>query len=510
MASDPMRLAAALRGVSRVGLLALAAAYFWWVQFGFPHSFGDPDAYYHAAVSRLIAQQGLPDGFPWMYFTTWRDHYADQHFLYHVLLIPFADVGRLPWSIVLFSTAAAAALLWTLASFGFRAAGLWLFVFVFGSADFLYRISIVKANTLAIVLLLAALVALRARRHGFLLPLSALFVWVYGGFVFVPVVVAAHGLVASACERRLVWRPAVLCAGGLALGVALHPQAAHLAYHLYTQMFQAGLGASEALGVGVEWSPYRPVEFWRINGLVAGVYLAACGLFLRCRGAGCDEQGRWRMTLLILSGFFLLLTLRSRRFVEYFVPFAVLFAASVVSPFLERWHGRGGTATGRRRAGAAAAATIAVGVLAWSAVGTTTAVWNSFHDFRAVPPDRYRAAAEWMRDLSREGDIVFNPRWDEFAQLFYWNQKNYYVVGMDPTFLYLYDQNLYRDWYRFYKDDVADLSAEWIHDTLTRQFRASFVFVDRFENPRLLRLLAGSSQFREIFADPFVAVYAVR
>lgn len=510
MAPDQVRLEATFRAASRVGLLALVAAVLWWVQFGFAHSFGDPDAYYHAAVARLIAQQGEPSGFPWMQFTTWRDHYADQHFLYHVLLIPFADVGRLPWSIVVFSTGAAAALLWLVASFGLRAPGLWLFLFVFGSADFLYRISIVKANTLSIVFLLAAIVLLRRKRHGWLLPLSLLFVWVYGGFVFVPMVVVTHGLVVSVFERRLVWKPAACCVCGLVLGFLLHPQAGNLAYHLYSQMFQAGLGASAALGVGVEWSPYGPAEFWRINGLVAGVYLLACGVFLReSRGAARDHERGWQLTLLILSAVFFVLAVRSRRFVEYFVPFAIVFAASVLSPFLDRSFWRRCTATARSRAVTAVAVVLGGAALAWGAAGTTLTVWTYFHNVKAVPADRYRAAAEWMRDLSREGDVVCNTRWDQFAQLFYWNQKNYYIVGMDPTFLYLYDRSLYGDWRRL-SDDAADLSAEEIHDTCAKKFRATLVFVERYENPRLMRLLAGSPQFREIFTDPFVAVYAVR
>lgn len=44
--------------------------------------------------------------------------------------------------------------------------------------------------------------------------------------------------------------------------------------------------------------------------------------------------------------------------------------------------------------------------------------------------DRFRNAANWLVQNSNEGDIVFNTQWDEFPELFYWDQ-NYYIVGMD-------------------------------------------------------------------------------
>lgn len=58
-------------------------------------------------------------------------------------------------------------------------------------------------------------------------------------------------------------------------------------------------------------------------------------------------------------------------------------------------------------------------------------------------PDRLREVSLWLKDNSKEGDIVFNLNWGMFSQMFFWNQKNYYIGGLDPIFQYTYNLELY-------------------------------------------------------------------
>ncbi|MEN9558264.1 MAG: hypothetical protein RL141_633 [Candidatus Parcubacteria bacterium] len=54
--------------------------------------FADPDAFYHAHISWLLWTRGPLEAFPWLDLTTLGTAFADQHFLYHVLLAPLARV----------------------------------------------------------------------------------------------------------------------------------------------------------------------------------------------------------------------------------------------------------------------------------------------------------------------------------------------------------------------------------------------------------------------------------
>jgi hypothetical protein len=55
------------------------------------------------------------------------------------------------------------------------------------------------------------------------------------------------------------------------------------------------------------------------------------------------------------------------------------------------------------------------------------------------PHEYYRAGAEYMRANIEPGQIIFNTDWDDFPRLFYYDPAHVYVSGLDPT--YLYDKN---------------------------------------------------------------------
>jgi hypothetical protein len=86
--------------------------------------FADPDSFYHVKMALLMRDQGTIHNFPWLGLTTLGQHYTDQHYLYHVLLIPF--VTALPPLIgmklatVFFAAAFMTTFYWFLRTFGVR------------------------------------------------------------------------------------------------------------------------------------------------------------------------------------------------------------------------------------------------------------------------------------------------------------------------------------------------------------------------------------------------------
>jgi hypothetical protein len=55
----------------------------------YSEAFADPDSFYHAKMALLARDQGVIKDFPWLQYTVLVNNYTDQHFLYHVILIPF-------------------------------------------------------------------------------------------------------------------------------------------------------------------------------------------------------------------------------------------------------------------------------------------------------------------------------------------------------------------------------------------------------------------------------------
>ncbi|MDF1497391.1 MAG: hypothetical protein P1P90_05025 [Patescibacteria group bacterium] len=73
--------------------IALTIFFLSWFSFITPRDrFADPDAFYHITVAKLISEQGPLTDFTWLDLTTLGSHFADQHFLFHVLQIPFLKI----------------------------------------------------------------------------------------------------------------------------------------------------------------------------------------------------------------------------------------------------------------------------------------------------------------------------------------------------------------------------------------------------------------------------------
>jgi hypothetical protein len=58
-----------------------------------------------------------------------------------------------------------------------------------------------------------------------------------------------------------------------------------------------------------------------------------------------------------------------------------------------------------------------------------------------------------------EGSRVFQTDWDDFPRLFYYITHNTYLIGLDPTFMALYDADLYERWVGITWGDVERSSA---------------------------------------------------
>ncbi|MCP4714737.1 MAG: hypothetical protein GY868_06430, partial [Deltaproteobacteria bacterium] len=152
-----------------------------------PASLPDPDSYYHAKMARLMLEQGpVFETFPSMHYSILKDNYVDYHWLYHVALMPFVGIfGDLMGVRIatIFFTALFLALFYFIMhrnNIKYPAAYLLLLASV---PTFILRLSIVKANAVSLCFLFLGIDLMLKQRRGWLLLLSMVYVWFYGGFV---------------------------------------------------------------------------------------------------------------------------------------------------------------------------------------------------------------------------------------------------------------------------------------------------------------------------------------
>lgn len=341
LSSSLSRLDTRARLVSFATAAIAISILFYYLQYSTPSiCCGDFDGYYHIKWSRLIwenLRQGtFPPAFTWLPLTTLdQNGYVDHHLLFHVLQIPFT------WFFDLTVAAKVAAIVFASLALIFcyslvlyqqvRYPLVWLLALLASSAPFLYRMSMAKAPALAIVFMVTGIYLLFQRRYIWLVPLSFLFVWTYSLFVTLIAAAIIWTVVLGWTERRLEWRPVVWSAAGTLAGFVLNPYFPRNVY-LFIEHVAIKVRLTDfSTSVGTEWYPYESWYFLT-SCLVAFVSMVAGYI-------GFDWTERKRaarpLFLLLFSTLLMIASFRSRRFVEYWPPFAVLFAAFSLKPILE-------------------------------------------------------------------------------------------------------------------------------------------------------------------------------
>ena len=119
------------------------------------------------------------------------------------------------------------------------------------------------------------------------------------------------------------------------------------------------------------------------------------------------------------------------------------------------------------------------------------------------PADRYAEAATWLAENTPEGSRVFQTDWDDFTRLFYYNTHNTYLVGLDPTYLQIYDSILYDLWHEITRGNVENPSRD-----IRGVFEARYVFSD-LNHTGFIQQAEQDSGLEEIYRDEYAVIYEV-
>jgi hypothetical protein len=200
---------------------------------------------------------------------------------------------------------------------------------------------------------------------------------------------------------------------------------------------------------------------------------------------------------------FAVMLFRSRRFVEYFPPFALVFAAFASAPLAETWSRKiklPGTAVNMawKYRLLALGALLVLGFFGWMSASGARGLMRS-----SKPHDLYQDAASWLEKNSPAGSRVFQTDWDDFPRLFFYNTHNTYLVGLDPTYLQLSDSVLYNLWVDITRGRVENPSR-----MIVSEFGAYFVHSD-LEHADFIERAGSDPAMREVFRDDQAVVFQI-
>jgi hypothetical protein len=451
----PPRTAAAPRAAVRPGWIhALWVAVFFGLagalQTAMPY-FQDGDTAYHLAVARLIERHGVLDAFPWTPFSWLADHYADKELLFHLLLVPVAD-----WEPGLAAAVAGTVLGGLLLAVVYAvlvreripAAGAWTLLVPAISSAFVHRAALVRAHLLAIPLALVVTWSAARGRSWWLAAACFVFPLSYTAWHLPVVLVGVVEAVRLVTERRIEWRVPLAAGAGLAAGILAHPNfPANLELFWiqnYTVLFETVWGGKDGFAMGGEFRPFSPVSVVRY--VVPAALAAGAALAFAWRRRRADAVP---LALAVTAVAFLLVTLRTQRFIEYLAPFAVVALALAWRPPRPR----------RVVPGLVVAGAVWIALFARHPIGLLLDRMQTF------PPE----VAAALREIVPPGEQVVTCEWEITGEMMLALPERRFVVALDPVFFAMQDAERYRLWYDTVHAPPAD-AARRLRDGLDGRY----------------------------------------
>ena len=504
---------------------------------------GDWDGYYHIRWSSLLWEnfsQGhwLPT-FQWLPLTVLNPQdYNDHHFLFHLLQIPFLwffePVMAAKIAAVTFSSLAVFSVYWLLYRYDVDYLLVWLAAILTCANMFYYRMNMAKAPPLTIIITVVGIYLLFERKYVWLLPLMFAFVWTYSLFPLLWIAALIWVVIIAWNERRFEWRPLAYTTAGLILGNVINPYFPSnliLFYeHFKTKLMVAG---DFAVAVGGEWYPYNGMELLGHFPVAMLAMLVGYVLF-RPKNGRLAERATFFLafvTMLLAAQF------SSKRFAEYFPPFAILFAAFSIqafrSPFTaqlpedfkrdiepyldvaalsEKQQRRqtlqlvGVTVLGILLTLFFVLNTRGLHILWFNQEGIAETIAANDSDYR------YRRAMAWATGVDASGkenipvgERIFNCNWDDFPKLFFLDTKHTYVYGLDPNYLYSENPELYK-----LLQDITNGKVEDAAPVIREKFGANYVFADAKENEDMIAKLLVSGWVDMVYEDDEARILKIR
>jgi hypothetical protein len=484
--------------------LALFLFFFWGmalIQFASP-DMPDNDGFYHIKLAWLMRTEGLKPDFPYLPLSILNEgEFYDHHFLFHTALIPFT-FGDLrmgaKWAAVTFASLAFLAVWYLLYRQRVPFAGLWALGLLGISDAFLYRMSITRAQSLSLGMLALACAWLLEGKYKHLAALGFIYVWMYDAFPLMIALAVLHFLAVALVERHFEFRPLLYISTGILLGVLVNPYFPDNLIFSYHHMLPK-LADATSVRVGNEWYPYDTKQILD-NSLPALVAFAGGVLALGLSDRKMDVRTALGLFVALLFG---LMLFQARRFVEYFPPFALIFAAFAWTPLLETRSSFAHVTASRVKAlvqNYLPVMLLSLSVIAGIAMSMAPA--REAID-RSKPYGLYANASAWLERNTPAGSRVFQTDWDDFPRLFYYNTHNTYLIGLDPTYLQLYDAELYDLWVDITQGDVKNPSQ-----VIATTFNSPYVHTD-LSHGDFLQVAAEDPGLREVYRDDQAVIFEV-
>jgi len=510
------------------GIFLLMLGYYGWLQ-RVPY-IGDPDGFYHAKMAVFLRQGIILKSLPWMQFSTLRDHFTDHHLLYHILLAPFTLIQDNPLlgvkiAAIVFAAIMVTVFYWLLKKLDI-AWPAWLTLLFVTLSGLNFRLALIKVSPLSILVVWLLIYALYKEKNWLTFALGFIFVWLYGGWPIALMVLLAYLLAEKiyifihqkkinllhkkivlalpfAHKSKAYFRQSLALISGLVAGLIVNPYFPTNLYFYYQQFVQIGvINMGNKFSVGEEW---YGANFGQVVSVAPHIFALACVLFVILF---YNHRRISRLTIFSfgLTFVFLFLTMKSRRYLEYYSPFLLLYAATALNDVKNAiswkkmnkfwdslaWYVR---------------TYLAITVLFFCILAMPKIYEQALNTAinKRLPLNQFAGAANWLKNNTPAHSLVFHTDWDEWPMLFYFNDQNYYMVGLDFTFMYNYSPELQKE----YIDITTNQMPEPLAKKIKQDFGASYIFIEKMDRDNLIKKLETDPDMSRVYNDEKTSIYKI-
>ncbi len=338
---------------------------------------------------------------------------------------------------------------------------------------------------------------------------------------------------------RAEWRPLAATIGGSLAGLIINPYFPENLKFYWMQIVQIALvNYQSKIGVGGEWYQFDLSELVSYSGPVILVFIFGMMFFFGkifltpppclplsteggntnagfsplvikggVRGRIAREAIKDIFFFVLAAGAFFILTLKSCRNTEYFFPFAILSSAFIFKYFWDndlylRFKKNIHSFFKKEFLYSAFVAYLFLAFI----LNFGLNFWKIKQELaRGFSFDYYKGAMEVVQKNSRPADIIFHSDWDDWPMLFYHNEYNRYIVGLDATFMYKYDKELFKKW-----RDITwgDFKGD-PYGIIKNDFHAAFIFVAKNDIDIMDKYFKNDMRY-ELLYDKEGKVYKIR
>lgn len=487
--------------IGRWPTLLTGAALLWFfiaflttIQFSTPNLVGTDD-YFHIKFAQIMREEGVRPAFPWLPLTILNPQdYVDHHWFYHVLLIPFTygdlRVGA-KWAGVIFPALAFVTGWIFMRGQRIPFAAVWALGFLAVSEAFLYRMGMARVQATSLLLLFLILHVALTNHERWLLPLTFIYVWLYDAFPLIVLMVGLYVVSHWLLERQFKLMPLVYVGLGVILGLVINPYFPQNLSFIYYHALPKITETESRARVGNEWYPY---ETWTLveNSGPALVAFVAGALAL---GLNQRRMSTNTLTLFLITVLFGLFLFKSRRFIEYYPAFALVFCALAWTPLLVEWRQ---TRPWLNKAVPVILVIILLPLMAYNMQATIA----NFQD--SNPYQRYADASAWLKANTPPGSRIYQTDWDDFPQLYFYNTQNTYTLGLDPTYMELYNAPLYHLW-----QDINGGRIEAPSQIIADTFGSTYILSD-LNHRSFLAEARDDPNLIEVYRDEYAVIFQIQ